>query len=217
MTHSLGIEVGAEPIERVRVDIVAVHFFEDERPLTGAAGRADWRLGGKLSELIADSRMSGAAGEAVLVTPRGALHAKILIVLGLGRSRDFGADVLEAAARDAASRSLSLHASNVALPLPGSNATGIPLRSRVDAVVRGVTAAVRERQADLHLQLVTQAREVVPVTEALRAIPPTRAAGVVLHVFDAASSGSDTSARQPAREGPGRAPVFPSRPTQVIK
>lgn len=219
MTNSLGIEVGAGPIERARADIVVISFFEDERPLSGAAGRADWRLCGKLSELIAEGTLTGAAGEAVLVTPRGGFRAPILVALGLGRRHDFGADALEAAARDAASRSLALHASNLVLPLPGSEPSGVPLRERVDAVVRGVTAGVREHSADLHIQLVTQAREVVPATEALRANQQPRVASdVILHVYDGPRPESERSARRPGRAGTrDRAPLSPSTPPQVIK
>lgn len=219
MTHALGIEVGAEPIERARVDITAVFFFEDERPLSGAAGRTDWRLCGKLSELIAQGWITGAAGEAVLVTPRGALGAPILVALGLGRRPDFGAEVLEAAARDAASRSLTLRASNLALPLPGSESSAIPLRRRVDAVVNGAMAAVAELQSDLHLKLIAQASEVVPVTDALRAMQQPRSVpGVVLRVLDPARLGPDRSPRQPGGAGSReQAPLSPSAPTQVIK
>ena len=220
MTRSLGIEVGAGPIERAKSDIVVVSVFEDERPLSGAAGRVDWRLCGKLSFLIADGRLSGAAGEAVLVTPRGAIRAPILVVLGLGRRRDFEAGDLEAAATSAASRSLALHASNVALPLPSSESTGIPLQSRVAAIARGVVTAVRERDADLHLQLIAKPNEVVPALETLRAMQqPSAAMGVVVRVLDSKGSGS---ALRPSTPGTrlgtrGGAPQSPPTHTQVIK
>ena len=218
MTNSLGIEVVGGPVERARADVVVVSFFEDERPLSGAAGRADWRMCGKLSELIAAGKLSGAAGEAVLVTPRGALHAPLLVALGLGRRCDFEAEALEAASRDAASRSLALRASRVALPLPSSEHTGIPLRKRVDALVRGVMAAVRERRADLHVRLVAKASEVVPATEALRAIRQSRAAsGVVLRVFDTARSGAGTAKKPGRARIRDRVPLPPPAPTQVIK
>ncbi len=219
MRLSLGIEVGAGPIERARADIVVVTFFEDERPLSGAAGRVDWRLCGKLSELIVSGKLTGAAGDAVLVTPRGAIRAPILVALGLGLRRDFGADALEAIACDAASRSLALRSGNVALPLPSSESTGIPLRKRVDAVVRGVMAAVSERGEDLHLQLVAQEREVVRVTEALRANQQSRAeSGVVLRVFDSAKRETLGPARHPGRAGTrGEPPLSSSESAQVIK
>ena len=223
MTRSLGIAVGAGPIERVKSDIVVVSVFEDERPLSAAAGRADWRLCGKLSLLIAEGRLSGAAGEAVLVTPRGAIRAPLLVVLGLGRRRDFGAGSLEAVANSAASRSLALHASKVAFPLPSSEATGIPLRSRVGAIVRGVVTAVAEREADLHLQLIAKPNEVVPVTEVLLAMQqPSAVTGVVVRVLDSKGSGSAGSTLRPSKPGTrpgtrGGAPSSSPTHTQVIK
>jgi len=219
MTRSLSIEVGVGPVERAKSDIVVVTIFEDERPLSGAAGRTDWRLCGKLSELIVDGRISGAAGEAVLVTSRGAIRAPILVVLGLGRRRDFGADDLEVAAKSAASRSLALHASNLALPLPSSEATGIPLRSRVGAIVTGVVTAVQEREADLHLQLIAKPNEVVPVSEMLLVMPqPSAGTGVVVRVLDSRRSAFAGSSRGSSRPGTrGGSPLSPPTHTQVIK
>ena len=45
MSQELSIAVEAGTIERSGADVVGVPLFEDERPLRGSAGRADWRLG----------------------------------------------------------------------------------------------------------------------------------------------------------------------------
>ena len=59
--------------------------FQDERPLTGLAARADWRLNGFLSRLLVDNRFSGDRGEWLLVHTQGRLSFTHLFLVGLGR------------------------------------------------------------------------------------------------------------------------------------
>lgn len=72
-------------------DVLCVGVFEDERPLRGSAGLLDWRLAGRLSRLIKAGRFSGASGESLLLPPPGArLPFKRLLLIGLGKSAEFG-------------------------------------------------------------------------------------------------------------------------------
>lgn len=64
--------------------------FRDERPLRGAAGLADWRLGGRLSRLLKRGKLAGGRGEATIVPPAGKrLPFARLVLFGLGDSRGF--------------------------------------------------------------------------------------------------------------------------------
>ena len=72
------------PIERVRADVAIVPLFAGERPLRAAAGRVDWRLCGRLSHLFAAGRLTGAAGEAVLIPGGGGIFSPRVIGLGAG-------------------------------------------------------------------------------------------------------------------------------------
>ena len=59
MSRELEIEVDSASVERVRADLAAVPLFTEDRPLRGGVGRADWRLCGRLSELVASGRLAG--------------------------------------------------------------------------------------------------------------------------------------------------------------
>ena len=74
----LSVELTRGPIERTRVEVAIVTFFEDDRPLRGSAGRADWRLCGQLSRLVSEGRIQGRRGEAVLVPTRGGMQAPLI-------------------------------------------------------------------------------------------------------------------------------------------
>ena len=70
-------------------DALAVTFFADERPLRGAAGLADWRLCGRLSQLIKKGRISGELRETLMLPPGLRMAWKRVMVFGLGDSDAF--------------------------------------------------------------------------------------------------------------------------------
>ena len=84
MTGILDLELGDEPLERSKVDLVVAGIFIDELPLRGGAGRVDWRLCGLVSDQILAGRIRGARGEALLIPSTGQLRSNRVMVLGLG-------------------------------------------------------------------------------------------------------------------------------------
>ncbi len=73
------------PPDRVEGEVAAVFFFEDDRPLHGSASLLDWRLNGKLTELLLDGSVSGKPGDAVIVRNNGKLDADWALFLGGGK------------------------------------------------------------------------------------------------------------------------------------
>jgi hypothetical protein len=207
-TLSVGIEAG--PVERTRADVVVVFFFETDRPLRGGAGRADWRLCGGLSRLILAGKLSGAAGEAVLVPTAGGLAAPLLVALGLGSRGLFDADACERLGRDAVARALRLRAKTVALPLADPGAGDLELRDQLDALVGGAVRALADFSIDLRLQLVPAVSEVAAAQKALAGLArKRRPASVALRLEGPPAS---TGARTPQ----GAAGSASERP-QLIK
>src|SRR5687768_15768073 len=73
-------------------DTLILPFFADERPLRGAAGLADWRLCGRLSRLLRSGRVTGARGDSLMLPPGRRLRFRLLVMFGLGDSRNYGED-----------------------------------------------------------------------------------------------------------------------------
>ncbi len=65
-------------------DVVAGFFFEDQRPLRGAAALLDWRLNGILTDLLLSGAASGVPGEHILVRNNGKLQASWVLFAGGG-------------------------------------------------------------------------------------------------------------------------------------
>jgi len=72
-----------DAVDAAAAESLCLFIASDERPLTGLAGIADWRLSGKLSRLLRAGLLTGEAGEAVL-TPATRLGFKKLFVFGVG-------------------------------------------------------------------------------------------------------------------------------------
>jgi hypothetical protein len=179
VTATLSIEFDPGPIERTRADVAVAPLFAAERPLRGSAGRVDWRLCGRLSELIASGRVAGERGDAVLVPTCGGLRAPLVIALGLGPRDGFDARRWEATARDALERCLKLGASAVALPLCLTEVGDFALLEHTEALIAGAAQALADRPADLHLRLVASRLEARRAAEAVRIACPRGLPGSV--------------------------------------
>jgi hypothetical protein len=129
------IALGLEALDPLPVDTLCLFVSEDERPLGGAAGYADWRLCGQLSRLLLDGFFRGARGESMLLPSSGRIGPRRLVVLGLGPMAE--------AAQTAAVHSALAHAADV-LNRAGveSVALEVPGRPRLEPAER--TSAVNE-------------------------------------------------------------------------
>ena len=70
-------------------EILVTGFFEDERPLRGSSGWVDWRLNGRISSLVMDKRLTGDWKETTLIPSRGRIAPRMILLLGLGRTKEY--------------------------------------------------------------------------------------------------------------------------------
>lgn len=176
MSRELHIEVDVSAVERARADVVAVPLFSDERPLRGGAGRADWRLCGKLSQLVKAGRLAGEPGEAALVATFGGLRVPLLLVLGAGPREGFDVARFRSIVADAVTRALRLGVRRLALPFPDDTSGGVAQERRVAALVAGATEAVAAAPdpVELEVQLLVPREEATRAADLLRRAQPGR-------------------------------------------
>jgi len=171
VSSTLSLEIETAAFEAARGDAAFVFFFEDERPLRGSAGRADWRLCGWLSALLERGRLGGARGEAALIPTGGGLRAPLLVALGLGPRGAFDEAAWAGAAAEVVRRSLALRVGSAVLA-PPTAAGRLGLRQRIDGLVQGAAGALAERPGALLLRLVASAEEAPRAAELLRGLRP---------------------------------------------
>ena len=99
-------------------DALVVPVWSDVRPLRGAAGLLDWRLCGRLSQMIREGRVSGTAHEKLLIVSSRVPWKRIL-ALGVGASTAFDEDAFRSTMECCLQALRGLGASAVAVALPG--------------------------------------------------------------------------------------------------
>lgn len=122
------------PVDKIEADVVAMTFFEDERPLRGAAGMVDWRLNGAVSRLILNGTSSGKDGESLLMTTNGRITCPRILLFGLGESKRFDAKKFQTATSAFVEVVARLEFSKVAASIPGSSMFSMEKVS--DSVIR---------------------------------------------------------------------------------
>lgn len=108
-----------ESLDALQAQVLVLPFFEDERPLRGAAGFVDWRLCGALSRKLMAGYLHGSFGEKALVASPGKIKVDGLLLVGLGKSAEFGIQAGEQACAMIWDSLSQASPSTVAIALPG--------------------------------------------------------------------------------------------------
>jgi len=150
-------------LDRLDAEALVLGVCSDDRPLTGAAGAADWRLQGRLSGFLQSGDFGGRADEVLLTDTCARIGTGRVLLVGLGPR---GALDLAAARRGLRSMLVvakKARLSRLALELPGLDQPGGPGPAELGALTLEV---LDKAHADAQLELLVPSRE---VGEALRA------------------------------------------------
>jgi len=127
------------PPDRMDGEVVAALFFEDDRPLRGAAALLDWRLNGQLTDLLLDQKAVGALGDSVMCASNGKLESAWALLVGGGSRRRLSRAIWERLVKRLLDICAQAGFSRLALCLDDDGS--LPAAELVDLV-----AAVREDQ-----------------------------------------------------------------------
>jgi len=128
-------------LDELQTEAILLPFFEDERPLRGAAGLVDWRLCGALSRRLASGDLQGTFGEKGWTITLPKLKAERLLLFGLGRSGAFDRRVARKACALIANALTDAKLATAALALPGRS---MDLLSAKDAMQHWIDATPRD-------------------------------------------------------------------------
>jgi hypothetical protein len=120
-----------EAVDQSAAEALCVFVGEDERPLAGLAGLADWRLSGGLSRLLRSGLLKGVQGEALL-TPARRLPFHKLFLFGIGPQQQ-GEEELSACVVEALRKLASARVEDAALQLPARLSPEAGIRVLLDA------------------------------------------------------------------------------------
>lgn len=76
-------------VEEIQADLIVTTYFQDLGSPKGPTGMIDWRLNGFLSRSIVEKRITGAKGEITLIPLNQKFYSPRMILLGLGKWREY--------------------------------------------------------------------------------------------------------------------------------
>ena len=79
------LPVNLESLDRLTVDVLVLGPFEGERPLRGAAGYCDWRLNGRLSQMLMNESFEGKPRDVVLTDTGDRIGSPRVLLFGQGK------------------------------------------------------------------------------------------------------------------------------------
>ena len=79
----------SQEIDKVPVELIMLMHYEDDIPLNDLLGLLDWRINGRLSQIIKKQQFKGKAKELLLMPSEMRFKAHEIIILGLGKKADF--------------------------------------------------------------------------------------------------------------------------------
>lgn len=126
-------------LDQIRADALVVCLFEDERPPRGVAGLLDWRLCGRLSDLLVVQHVSGSAGESVLFPAYGRLPFSRVCAFGMGPAAEFTSNRAREVCGQVATSLHKLRVASFVMSLPGSPRTPIAPRVRLELLLEELT------------------------------------------------------------------------------
>jgi hypothetical protein len=100
-------------------EVLVANVTEDERPIRGLAGLLDFRLRGRLSNLVKTDFFTGKLGEVLLLPGKPALAFDKILLFGLGRRQDFGDDAYRHVIDHILTTLEGLRARSAVVELPG--------------------------------------------------------------------------------------------------
>jgi|GEM_PF-3278475 len=119
-------------------DLIVLTLFEDERPLKGLNGLADWRYKGRLSRLVMGSHFMGRLGEKLLTNTSSYLKAKRVLMYGLGRRSEFNNINFVHAGEEILRIICGIKAESVLMTLPGTNVKDPYLLDRMAVMAKQI-------------------------------------------------------------------------------
>jgi leucyl aminopeptidase len=125
-------------------DAVVVPVWADIRPLRGAAGLIDWRLCGRLSQMIRDGRVAGSPNEKLLLTSSRVPWKRILAV-GLGETASFSEESYRETIVCILKALHGIGASTAAIALPGRDMDRISAEHAMREFVSALASSQQEK------------------------------------------------------------------------
>ena len=120
-----------------RSEAVVAGVFEGTKKLAGAAAALDWATGGLIAGMLKSGDFTGKLHKTAALYPEKELPLKRIVLVGLGKEKDFTRDRLRGAAAAAARAVRDLGVTSMLLPLDFAS-TRLSAQQSAQTLVEGV-------------------------------------------------------------------------------
>ncbi|MFO8102264.1 MAG: leucyl aminopeptidase [Dehalococcoidia bacterium] len=131
------IKVVTGDIVELKVDAVIVNLFQGTKAPGGATGAVDKALDGAISSLISRGQLKGRLNETTIIHTLGKIAPAMVLVVGLGKKRDFNEERVRQASAAACKSLRGAGARDIATILHGTGAGGIDPQASARAIAEG--------------------------------------------------------------------------------
>ena len=124
-------------ITKMVAGAIVVNLFDGVKTPGGATGAADKALDGAISRLISEGEIKGKKGEITIIHTLGKIPPARVVVIGLGRQKDFSAEVVRQVMGTTCRRLRRAGIEKAATILHGAGIGGLDTAESAQAVVEG--------------------------------------------------------------------------------
>lgn len=146
----MDVILSTEGADLQECDVLAIGFFQDERPLKGSSGWIDWRLNGMLSHFLIENRLTGDWRETTLIPSKGRVIPQMILLVGLGRVRDYSYLRLRELSPHLLETLKNLNTSNICLSLPSEERYNVDCGKSAEVFIEGIADCLDMDQSPLN-------------------------------------------------------------------
>lgn len=133
-------------LDELDIEVLVCSVWSDARPAHGVAGLCDWRLGGRLSELLRKGHITGERDEVVMIPGRPRLAFDKVLLFGAGPRPAFDENVFGDLVDHMLEVLADLGARAAVVQLPGRHEAILPADRAADILL---ARAGRDREHDV--------------------------------------------------------------------
>jgi len=144
--------VSPHPIDQETTELLAVGFFEDERPLRLEAGFVDGCLNGIISSRLAQGFMTGELGEITLIPATSQIQADKVLFVGLGPVTGFSYGRIRELTQRVLEVCMGLQVRDVAMAFPRPRGFVVEWDKLMEVMIEGIGLVQERRERPLHIR-----------------------------------------------------------------
>ncbi len=133
----MDIKVVTGDILEQRVEAIVVNLFEGVEHPGGATGAVDKALGGLITKLIAAGEIKGKSKETTLLHTQDKIAPERVLVMGLGKQKDFKLDTIRSLAAEACQCLRQINVKRAATIVHGAGSGGVAAEAAAQAIAEG--------------------------------------------------------------------------------